>query len=217
MHLSLVSLKSLSVFYLLKNNMDQIIRIPIKYWELFQTMDNEEAWKLMKALFIWKDEWLNWLTLTYFNIIIVDINNLFNNVANWKKGGRPKNKTSVIEKEKGGLLEKEKGGLKKIEPIESKVNESKKEIYKGWWDSKLLKLELTKFIDHWNNLYKENREVTEILIDAYKIKRKKYTKENFYKWYSLYNEKKKDTTDKKFLLSPISVIQNNKNGFISYL
>jgi len=76
---------------------NQIIRIPVKYWELFNTMSDEESWKLIKSLFIWKDDWLNWLTLTYYNIIMVDINNLFNSASNWKKGGRPKSKPEVIE------------------------------------------------------------------------------------------------------------------------
>ena len=82
---------------------NQIIRIPLKYWELFDTMDNEECWKLIKSLLKWKDDWLIWLTLTYYNIIIVDINNLYNSANNWKKGGRPKKEPGVINKNNQGL------------------------------------------------------------------------------------------------------------------
>lgn len=106
---------------------NQIIRIPIKYWELIDTMSNEEWGKLFKAIMSWSSENLEWLTETYYNIINVDIINLFNAVSNWKKGGRPK-------KEKGGLWNK-KGGLLKIvtniskEKIrEDKVNKENKDI-----------------------------------------------------------------------------------------
>ena len=97
------AIKITSIFYLQSMEANQIVRIPIKYWELFDTMSNEESWKLIKALMTWKNDLLNGLTLTYYNIIYVDIINLFNSANNWKKGGRPKNKPVVIEKENLGL------------------------------------------------------------------------------------------------------------------
>ena len=86
--------------------MEQIIRIPNKYWELINTMEDCECWRLMKALFLWNSDWLEWLTLTYYNIIIVDINNIQKQVdiwkANWKKWAeywklwwRPKKKPPI--------------------------------------------------------------------------------------------------------------------------
>ena len=74
--------------------MEQIIRIPYKYWELINTMEDCQCWELMKALFSKNPSKLKWLTLTYYNIIIVDINNIENQVIiwrnSWKKWGRPK-------------------------------------------------------------------------------------------------------------------------------
>jgi hypothetical protein len=73
---------------------NQIFRIPIKYKELFETMDKCECWKLIIALMNKEIEWLEWLSLTYYNIIIVDIENIENQVKKgqeWgKKWGRPK-------------------------------------------------------------------------------------------------------------------------------
>lgn len=80
---------------------NQIIRIPHKYWELFETMNDCDCGKLCKALFSKNPENLSGLALTYFNIIIVDIENIEKQVniwkkywklgaEHWKKGWRPK-------------------------------------------------------------------------------------------------------------------------------
>jgi len=110
--------------------MEQIFRIPNKYWELINTMSDEDCWKLMKALFEWKNDKLEWLILTYYNIIIVDINNIQNQVNKWRQGWilwwRPKKKGGVIEKEKGGLWNK-KPNIK-----ESNIN--KDNIYKKQYE-----------------------------------------------------------------------------------
>lgn len=87
---------------------EQIFRIPIKYGELLNTMDDCECWKLIKALFIWKNDWLDWLTLTYFNIIMVDIYNIDKAVVNGWKWWRPKkDKPVVIKKDKPVVIENE--------------------------------------------------------------------------------------------------------------
>lgn len=65
-------------------NENQIIRIPYKYSELINTMEDCECWKLMKALFSKNTSQLKWLSLTYYNIIIVDIINMENQVNIWK-------------------------------------------------------------------------------------------------------------------------------------
>lgn len=64
---------------------NQIIRIPLKYSELFETMEDCECWKLCKALFKKNPENLDGLSLTYYNIIIVDIDNIEKQVNIWKK------------------------------------------------------------------------------------------------------------------------------------
>jgi len=141
---------------------NQIIRIPFKYWELFETMSNEESWKLIKALFIWKSDWLNWLTLTYFNIIMVDISNLFNSASNWKKGGRPKKEPGVINKNNQGLWKsitntsKDKISKDKIskDNIISKDIETKVSVNKS--DDKINNMQnlIKKTIENNNMIYK---------------------------------------------------------------
>lgn len=129
---------------------NQIIRIPLKYWELFNAMSNEESWKLIKSLFKWKDDWLDWLTLTYYNIIMVDITNLHNSVVNGKKGGRPKKETGIKENKKGGF-EKKKGGLSKTitntskdKVKESKINNISKDIttkVESFWNEEINRMQ----------------------------------------------------------------------------
>ena len=98
----------------------QIIRIPIKYWELINTMDDIECWKLMKALFKKQSDWLEWLTLTYYNIIIVDINNIENQVNAWKKWWK---KWWRPRKEKPlRLLNKKPPLFKKNNPSKDKIS-----------------------------------------------------------------------------------------------
>lgn len=136
---------------------EQIMRIPIKYWELFNTMNNEDCWKLMKALFIWNPEWLKWITLTYFNIIIIDINNIQAQVDIWRKGWllwwRPKNKGGVIETKKGGLW-KTKPNIKESNINKDNINKDNiKESKNKYWEYKHILLsekEYKKLItDYW--------------------------------------------------------------------
>lgn len=90
---------------------NQIIRIPIKYWELINTMSDEDCGKLMKCIFEWKDCCLEWVTQVYYNIIMTDVINLYNASNNWKKGGRPKKETTGNENKKPGVMKKENQGL----------------------------------------------------------------------------------------------------------
>jgi len=119
--------------------MEQIFRIPNKYWELLNTMSDEDCWKLMKALFEWNNNKLDWLVLTYYNIIIVDINNIQNQVNKWRQGGllwwRPKKKRGVIEKEKGGLWNK-KPNIKESNINKDNIN---KDIYNNINNTKDIK------------------------------------------------------------------------------
>jgi len=48
-------------------------------------MDDCDCGKLMKSLFIKDSSSLEWLVLTYYNIIIVDINNIENQVKIWQE------------------------------------------------------------------------------------------------------------------------------------
>ena len=83
---------------------NQIFRIPIKYIELFESMDNQETWKLIIWLMKKDNSNLQWLTLIYYNMIIVDICNIENQVKKGKEWGkkwwRPKkdNPGDIIKK-----------------------------------------------------------------------------------------------------------------------
>lgn len=91
---------------------NQIFRMPYKYKELFESMDKTECWKLIIALMQKNKEWLENITLTYYNIIMVDIENIENQVKSGQKWGKkwwrpPKEKRGGYEKEKGGVMKTE--------------------------------------------------------------------------------------------------------------
>jgi len=108
---------------------NQIIRIPYKYWELLNTMSDSEAGKLIKGLFAKDQQDLIGLTDTYYNIIILDIENLENQVKQWKeggkKGGRPKKTTLGDIKIKTPPLEIVKPKVKESNISKDKIKEDK--------------------------------------------------------------------------------------------
>lgn len=105
----------------------QIIRLPKKYWELFSTLDNQEAWKLIKELF-WYDTWVEWLTRVYRDMMKVDIFNMESSAVNWKKWWRPKKiKTPGYENEKPQVIKND--NLKEDKIIENKWNEKELREY----------------------------------------------------------------------------------------
>lgn len=112
-------------------------------------MDNEECWKLMKALFMKNSNDLIGLSLTYYNIIIVDIDNIENQVniwkANWKKGGRPKKNNPGDIKIKTPPFWKTKPKISKDKIIEdniSKDNNISKDIQnETFWNEQINKMQ----------------------------------------------------------------------------
>ena len=114
------------------NKESKILRIPKKYSELICTMDNEEAWKLMKALFMCNDEKLEWTTKVYFDLMKLDIDNIEDQVSNWKKGaeygklgGRPSKKNP--QGVQGGDINQNPKDKDKVKDI-NKYKINKKEI-----------------------------------------------------------------------------------------
>jgi len=109
---------------------NQIIRIPYKYGELINTMSDENCWKLMKAIFSRTPEELTWLNLTYYNIIIVDIQNIEMQVNIWKKswilGWRPKQNPPLSKNNNPPLLKTEtQVKLSKDKLSKEKINKDK--------------------------------------------------------------------------------------------
>jgi len=105
---------------------NQIFRIPIKYIELFESMDNQETWKLVIWLMKKDDANLKWLTLIYYNMIIVDIYNIENQVKKGKEWGkkwwRPKNDNPGVIIKKTPPLWNDKPKISKDKISKDKVN-----------------------------------------------------------------------------------------------
>lgn len=102
----------------------QVRRIPKKYWELIETLNNEDAGKLLKAIFSDNNK-LEWILWVYFNILKVDLDNLEKSAMNWGKWWRPKKeKTTGYEKEKPPVMKS--NNLKEKEIV--KVKENIKEV-----------------------------------------------------------------------------------------
>ena len=149
---------------------NQIMRIPLKYWELFDTMEDCECWKLIKALFIRSSDNLSWLSLTYYNIILVDISNIENQVNKWKKywklWWRPKKDVGQEEK-KGGVIKnktqdkisKDKINKNKISKVKEAISfqeiftqnldEDFKNKLLSKFENNILNQEMLKFISYW--------------------------------------------------------------------
>ena len=147
---------------------NQIFRIPYKYKELFESMDKTECWKLIIALMQKNKEWLENLTLTYYNIIIVDIENIENQVKAGQKWGKkwwrpPKEKRGGYEKEKGGVIEKETQD--KIS--KDKISKDKEIIVSKDTTAIAEKKEITEDID---NLIQELKTQSDVLWIAYNKK-----------------------------------------------
>ena len=199
---------------------EQIIRIPYKYSELFQTMEDWECWKLIKSLFTWTSEGLSWLTLTYYNIIIVDIQNIQNQVKVWRKGGllwwRPKKKRGVIKKEKGGLLKKEPN-IKESNINKDKINKDNikevKEIKHKYWEYQnvlLTNTQKNKFIkDFWENEFNKYIKILDEWIEMKWYKYKNHNlairnwKNNDFKKNSKLEKKVNNASDTGVVLAPI--------------
>jgi hypothetical protein len=135
----------------------QILRLPKKYWELFETMSNEEAGKLIKAIFTWDTGEIKGLTSTYYNIINVDLENLEKSATNWKKWGRPKKEiTPGYEKEKPLVIksdnlkeEKDKEKDKGKDFKKNYIKEYQEFIEINKWKKNLSCIIIKSFIDLW--------------------------------------------------------------------
>ena len=217
--------------------MTQIFRMPYKYRELFETMSDEQRWKLILALFKKDKSKLEWLTLTYYNIIIVDIENIEKQVGIWKKywklWWRPKG--GGYENEKGGDMKMKRGGIWKWKPKVSKGKVSKGKVSKDKIkENKKEKIEqeLAFLLKTRNNVFWEKRIRTNKLFIAYSNLRKEFSFNQIQYWFEKYAKKniervkqqiekwKTETEANRFVewirLSILKFITQG-NWFISYL
>jgi len=148
----------------------QIIRFPKKYVELLSTLTDEQVWQLIKWLFIWNSEWLEWVILVYYNMIFTDLNNLESSAVNGGKWWRPKKpKTPGYEKNKPPVIDNSKPGDIKnnnLKERESRDKEKEKEKveYGETWVVKLTQQQYDRLInDYWSKI-----------IDSYILKIEEY-------------------------------------------
>ena len=123
-------------------DVSQIWRFPKKYGELFKNMSNEDIGILIRELFLWNWEKLEWLQKAFFDIIKIDLDNLEKTAMNGWRGGRPKNKKTKItlgyenvkpqDMQNDNLKEKETVKVieteKEIKKIKEKTNKTKQNI-----------------------------------------------------------------------------------------
>lgn len=160
-------------------------------------MEDCECGKLMKALFTSTDKWLDWITLVYYNMMSVDLNNLEKKATNWLKGWRPKKpkdtktkKPKVIKKQKP--LVNEKNNLNIDKEKEETKNKSKSNTLskdkesKTFWDPDINEcLKIIAWINWWIVDWKkwENRQYSGHLIKKIKkleaVASWKYSREEY--------------------------------------
>jgi len=187
----------------------QIIRFPKKYVELLHTLSDEDSGKLIKCLFTLDCNWLEWLLLTYYNMMVVDLNNLDKSASNWKswaehwiKGWRPPKNwdnsqkpprvTPQVEKKKP--LNEEKRREEKTS--KDNISKEKKIISKDIRDYVPTKAtsdinELLEIIKSFNNwicdwTIKEQRQYWKNLLSKLKkidkVQSKQYTRSQYLSW-----------------------------------
>lgn len=120
--------------FIIMDKESQIIRLPKKFWELINSMDNEEAWKLIKEIF-WYSQNINWLSKIYLDMIKVDLWNLEKSAINWVKWWRPKkeSKPQVIESDKPQVIESDN--------LNERENKDKDNIKKYYEDALKVSIE----------------------------------------------------------------------------
>lgn len=74
-----------------------LVRIPLKYWPILNTLNNESVGSIFKNI-LWWNEKLSETESVFYNLIMVDVNAINNRALSWVKWWRPKeNKPKVIE------------------------------------------------------------------------------------------------------------------------
>jgi len=186
--------------------------ILIKRWEFitsYQTLANELSWKNNKFTVMQVRTALKKLNVT--GEITIKTTNKFTIVKVNNYNTYQVNNTV----DNNQITNKQQSNNNQITTTNNINKNNKENKYKGG-DLVNVKTELTKFIEHRNNLYKEKRQVTKKLLEAYKKIRKEYTKEQFVLAYTWYNKKKEWVEDKTKHLEPLTFLIQS-NWFIKYL
>jgi len=186
------------------------------FYEAIKELNFEQQWEIYNSIFqYWLDfiePKLKWISKTIFTLIRPQLDANIRKYHNWNKPKDKQNESKTQAKNKQNES-KTQGNVNVNENVNKNVN---KNNYKGGVDLQSIKIEITKFIEHWNNLYKEKRQVTPRLLEAYKKVRKDYTKEQFVLAYTWYNKKKEWVEDKTKHLEPLTFLIQS-NWFIKYL
>jgi len=184
-------------------NNSQITRVPLKYLPILQTLWKESVWKIFLNI-LWWNEILNDMEKIYFNLIMVDINNIQWQVnigkkywiewkEYWKLGGRPKKtvegdiiKTPPRVNEKTPNISKDNISKDKI--IEDNINnntivllEQAQEKIKYWYPEINWIIALIKKYNSWicDWTQKDQRKYWKLLVwklkDVESVKASKFT------------------------------------------
>jgi hypothetical protein len=190
------------------------------FYDAIKELTPLQQWEVYNAIFqYWldfKDPELSWVSKIIFTLIKPQLEANIKKYINWNK--QKQSKTEA--KQKQNISKDESKHKQSRSKTEGNVNDNDNDndnIYrtKDGFYKKEIKEELENVIEHWNNIFKEKRQVTNDLLKYYKILRKKYSYDEFKKWFSNYCKSKVDI-EQKYRLSPIWFMKQS-NGFISYL
>jgi len=209
------------------------------FYEAIKELPLEQQWEVYNAIFeYWLDFneiKLEWIPKIVFTLIKPQLQANRKKYLNWKKQKTNKSEAKVkqniskSEAKHKQNISKTQGNVNDNDNVNKNDNkndnkETKKRVSYVSCDNfqlKDVKIEFEKVISYWNEIFEENRQVTETLQKEYILIRKKYSKEDFRKsinWYM--NNKlaiKKQEWKFKYLLSPTAFLKNKKNWFESYL
>lgn len=199
----------------------------IEQWNRF--WQKEKFW--LPAIYTMEALWIKSKT-TYYNAFNDLIEFWFIEIIEKSKNQNTANiiKIAISKNESAHMSALDSANVQQVDStyvsggnIDKQVNKETNKQYKTKDDKtkEEVKEELQKFIEHWNKIFLEKREVTNKLEEKYLQIRKEYTKDDFKKWYNLYKDTKlkvkKEKWEFMFLLSPLAFLTNQVNWFISYL
>jgi len=218
----------------------QITRIPLKYWPILNTISDESVGKIFKNILGWSES-LNETEQIYFDLIMVDINNIQLQVNiwstqwyHWNKGWRPKNNPpgDNLNNPPGDNLNNPKYSI-----VKNNKDKIKEDIESENLNDFLPPQELDKFIAHrtepfqrWVMKWKQKREWEKTRdlkkrmttwknnyeTNFWKIKPKSTdpTSKDYFEWYKqniVWNEKFEDP------LQPWKMVTYSQNNYQYYL
>jgi len=186
------------------------------WWETIKKLPREDKGELMEVMMTYINEW-ELIKMSFpVELVFTPMLEQFKIDETKYKAKCDKNKENIEKRWSG------KNGIPKNTTVyDGKIRNTKHTDKDKDKDKDIYKQEIEKWLNHWNKIFEEKRQVTKDLKDKYISIRKIYNEEEFKKWYNSYKDKKlkikQEEWEFKYLLSPLSFLTNKKNWFISYL